>query len=56
MPSTPPITRGPRTTLRIDLATAAWERNEFGVGVLSLVALTHVVLRSGGRRAKSTAA
>jgi hypothetical protein len=27
-----------------------------GAGVLSLVALTHVVLRSGGRRAKSTAA
>lgn len=36
MPSTPPIQRGPRATPRIDLANAAWERNEFGVGVLSL--------------------
>jgi hypothetical protein len=33
----PPV-RGPRSTPRVDLATAAWERNEYGVDVLVLSA------------------
>lgn len=32
----PDIIRGDRRTARIDFATANWQRNEFGVGVLSL--------------------